>query len=88
MGEVKKGRLKLNIGREKSLQLIYFRGRLFFCPEILGSVNEKFNGKNPHWTEDRKSYDQVSPLHENLRKSMSKTTTKLRPNYDLGGQKI
>ena len=48
----------------------------------------KLDGENPDWTEDRKNYDQVGPLHENLRKSTSKTTTKLRPNYDLGGQKI
>ena len=50
-------------------------------------LNEKFNGKNPDWTEDRKHYDQVSPLHKNLRKSMSKITTKVRLNYDQGGQK-
>ena len=48
----------------------------------------KRNGKNPNWTEDRKNYDQVSPLHENLRKSTSKATTKVHPNYDQGGQKI
>ena len=38
--------------------------------------------------EDRKHYDQVSPIHEYLRKSKSKTTTNVRPNYDQGGQKI
>ena len=48
--------------------------------------SRKLAGENPDWTEDRKNYDQVSPLHENLRKSMSKTTTKVRPNYDQGGQ--
>ena len=72
----------------KSVQLVYFKGRLFFYSEIFESVNENFNGKNPDWTEGRKNYDQVGPLHENLRKSMSKTTTKVRPNYDQGGQKI
>ena len=48
---------------------------------------KKLDGENPDWTEDRKNYDQVSPLHENLRKSTSKATTKVRPNYDQGGQK-
>ena len=37
--------------------------------------------------EHRKNYDEGSPLHENLQKSMSKTTTKVRPNYNQGGQK-
>ena len=46
----------------------------------------KIDGENPDWTEDRENYDQVSPLHENLWKSTSKTRTKLRPNYDQGGQ--
>ena len=36
---------------------------------------------------DRKKYDQLSQLHKNLRKSTSKTTIKVRPNYDQGGQK-
>ena len=54
---------------------------------VFKEIFESFN-ENPDWTEDRKNYDQVSPLHENLRKSTSKTTTKVRPNYDLGGQKI
>ena len=48
----------------------------------------KLDGENPDWTKDRKNYDEVSPLHENLLKSTSKTTTKVHPNYDLGGQKI
>ena len=73
--------------RKKFTTNFYFRGRLLFCSEIFESVNEKFNGKNPDWTEDRKNYDQASPLHKNLRKSTSKTTTKVRPNYDQGGQK-
>ena len=73
--------------RKKFTTNFYFRGRLFFCSEIFESVKKKFNGKNPDWTEDRKNYDQVSPLHKNLRKSTSKTTTKVRPNYDQGGQK-
>ena len=47
----------------------------------------KLNGKNPDWTEDRKYYDQISQLHKNLRKSTSKTTTKVHPNYNQGGQK-
>ena len=51
-------------------------------------LTRKLNGKNPDRTEDRKNYDQVSPLHKYLRKSTSKTTTKVRPNYDQGGQKI
>ena len=42
---------------------------------------------NPDWTKDRKNYDQVSPLHEKLQKSTSKTTNKVRPNYEQGGQK-
>ena len=50
-------------------------------------LTRKLNGKNPDWTEDRKNYDQVSPVHENLRKSTSTATTKVRPNYDQGGQK-
>ena len=33
---------------------------------------------NPNWTEDRKNYDHVSPLHENLRKSAPKATTKVQ----------
>ena len=64
---------------------------LFFLVSPKKSLNlltRKLAGENPNWTEDRKNYDQVSPLHENLRKSTSKTTTKVRPNYDLGGQKI
>ena len=60
-----------------------------FSPEkSLNLLTRKLNGKNPDWTEDRKNYDQVSPVHENLRKSTSKATTKVRPNYDQGGQKI
>ena len=50
-------------------------------------LTRKFDGENPDWTEDGKNYDQLSPLHKNLRKSTSKTTTKVRPNYDQGGQK-
>ena len=61
---------------------------LEFSPEkSLNLLTRKLNGKNPDWTEDRKNYDQVSPIHENLRKSTSKATTKVRPNYDQGGQK-
>ena len=51
-------------------------------------LTRKLDGENPPWSEDRKNYDQVGPLHENLRKSMSKTMTKVRPNYDQEGQKI
>ena len=59
-----------------------------FSPQkSLNLLTGKLNGKNPDWTEDRKNYDQVSPLHENLRKSTSTATTKVRPNYDQGGQK-
>ena len=61
---------------------------LVFQKKSLNLLTRKLDGENPDWTEDRKNYDQVSPLHENLRKSTSKTTTKVRPNYDLGGQKI
>jgi len=61
----------------------------YFPPKkSLNLLTRKLDGENPDWTENRKNYDQVSPLHENLRKSTSKTTTKVRPNYDLGGQKI
>ena len=63
--------------RKKFTTNFYFRGRLFFCSEIFESVNKKFNGKNPDWTKDRKNYDQVSPLQENLRK----VRPKLRPKY-------
>ena len=59
-----------------------------FPEKSLNLLTRKLNGKNPDWTEDRKNYDQVSPVHENLRKSTSKATTKVRPNYDQGGQKI
>ena len=55
--------------------------------EIFESVNKKLNGKNPDWTEDRKNYNQVSPLRENLRKSTSQTTTKVCQNYKKEGQK-
>ena len=65
-------------------------GRSFSCLKwkSLNLLTRKLDGENPDWTEDRKNYDQVSPLHENLRKSTSKATTKVRPNYDQGGQKI
>ena len=53
----------------------------------LNLLTRKLNCKNPNWTEDRKNYDKVSPVHENLRKSTSKAKTKVRPNYDQGGQK-
>ena len=59
-----------------------------FSKKSLNLLTRKLNGKNPDWTEDRKNYDQVSPLHENLRKSTSKATTKVRPNYDQEGQKF
>ena len=48
----------------------------------------KLDGGNADWTEDRINFDQVSPLHENLWESTSKTRSKVRPNYDQGGQKI
>ena len=35
----------------------------------LNILTRKLDGENPDWTEDRKNYDQVSPVHENLRKS-------------------
>ena len=61
---------------------------LEFCQKkSLNLFTRKLNGKNPDWTEDRENYDQVSPVHENLRKSTSTATTKVRPNYDQGGQK-
>ena len=65
-------------------------GRSFSCLKwkSLNLVTRKPNAKNPNWTEDRENYDQVSPVHENLRKSTSTATTKVRPNYDQGGQKI
>ena len=42
---------------------------------LIGLKTEKTTTKSVH-------------LHENLRKSISKATTKVRPNYDQGGQKI
>ena len=48
----------------------------------------KLDGRKPDLTEDIRNYDQVSPLYENLRKSTSKTTIKVCPNYNVGGQKI
>ena len=64
---------------------------LFFLVSPKKSLNlltRKLAGENPNWTEDRKNYDQVSTLHENLRKSMFKTRTTVRPNYEQGGQEI
>ena len=46
-------------------------------------LTRKLNGKNPDWTGDRKNYNQVSPLKENLNKKYVKmynqSTSKLQP---------